>query len=193
VAGNLVFVPLACLDAANPMRDVPEGAQMIFTPGCAAKGARTVSLGVGQTALDTIVGKYGGRLLSKGLGRLAERLGLRGGRGSLAAKAADEIVGGVGYRSFSAFKRAMGPAGPDMQWHHVVEQTGGNVSRFGSEAIHNTDNLVALETSVHRKISGYYSSKQAFTGGQTVRQWLSTQSYEAQQRFGQRIMDRFSP
>ena len=87
----------------------------------------------------------------------------------------------------------MGPAGPDRQWHHVVEQTGGNVSRFGSEAIHNTDNLVALETSVHRKVSGDYSSKQAFTGGQTVRQWLGTQSYEAQQRFGQRSMDRFSP
>lgn len=38
--------------------------------------------------------------------------------------------------------------------------------------------------SIHAKISGYYSSKQRFTDGMTVREWLSTQSYEDQYSFG---------
>lgn len=84
-----------------------------------------------------------------------------------------------------------GSAGEGMQWHHLVEQTPGNVARFGGEAIHNTGNLVRLETGVHRQISGYYSSIQDFTGGQTVRQWLGTQSLEAQQQFGLEMLRRF--
>jgi hypothetical protein len=36
-----------------------------------------------------------------------------------------------GFRSHRAFTRAMGPAGPGKQWHHIVEQTPGNVTRFG--------------------------------------------------------------
>lgn len=38
--------------------------------------------------------------------------------------------------------------------------------------------------SIHAKISGYYFSKQDFTYGMTVREWLSTQSYEDQYSFG---------
>jgi len=85
----------------------------------------------------------------------------------------------------------MGPAGPDMQWHHIVEQTPGNVAEFGPEAIHNTNNLVPLDTAVHRQVSGYYSSIQPFTGGQTVRQWLSTQSFDAQMQFGRQVLSDF--
>jgi hypothetical protein len=75
--------------------------------------------------------------------------------------------------------RALGPAGAGRQWHHVVEQTPGNVSNFGAYAIHNTQNVIALDVGVHRQISGFYSSiAPQFTGSSTltVRQWLSTQS-----------------
>lgn len=53
-----------------------------------------------------------------------------------AARGVDEAVdvAGQGFRSFSSFKRAQGRAGPGKQWHHIVEQTPGNVSRFGPEA-----------------------------------------------------------
>lgn len=101
------------------------------------------------------------------------------------------LSGGQGFRSFGAFKRAMGPAGEGMQWHHVVEQTPGSVARFGREALHNTGNVVRLDTAVHRQVSGYYSSIQPFTGGQTVRQWLSTQSFEAQMQFGRQVLSDF--
>lgn len=99
-----------------------------------------------------------------------------------------------GFRSFSAFRRAMGPAGPGQAWHHIVEQTPGNLARFGPEAIHNTGNLVRLPHgagTVHARVSGFYSSIRADITGSTsltVRQWLSTQSFDAQFAFGQRAL-----
>lgn len=98
---------------------------------------------------------------------------------------------GQGFNSFSSFKRTLGPAGENAQWHHIVEQTPGNLNRFGAQTIHNTDNLVRVPTDIHRQISGFYSSKQPFTGGQTVRQWLGTQPIEAQQQFGRQVMQQF--
>ncbi|RFS26231.1 hypothetical protein DVR12_00115 [Chitinophaga silvatica] len=114
------------------------------------------------------------------------------GRGAVIHAVEEEgvNVAGVGYRSFRAFKRAEGAAGPGQAWHHIVEQTKGNIVRFGNEAIHNTENLIRLPHgagSIHSEISGFYSSiQQSVTGSArlTVRQWLSTQSYQAQYQFG---------
>ncbi len=81
----------------------------------------------------------------------------------------------------------MGPAGTNKQWHHVVEQTSGNVERFGPEAIHNTQNVVALGSHLHAGVSRLYSSIRVDITRSTtlmVRKWLSTQSYEAQRQFG---------
>ncbi|QRN95749.1 hypothetical protein JRI60_43000 [Archangium violaceum] len=94
------------------------------------------------------------------------------------------------FKSFDDFKDFMGPAGEGKQWHHIVEQR--NVGRFGSEAIHNTENVVRLEEGLHMDVSALYSSKRPrITGSDTltVRQWLSTQSYEAQRQFGLRAID----
>ena len=71
----------------------------------------------------------------------------------------------------------MGSAGDGCAWHHIVEQTKNNIERFGAESIHNTNNIIKLPNgagTIHAKVSGYYSSKQPFTGGKTVRQWLSS-------------------
>ncbi len=89
--------------------------------------------------------------------------------------------------SYSGFKSAMGSAGKGNEWHHIVEQTPGNVKRFGGEALHNTENVIALNKALHIRISAFYSSKVLRVTGSrtlTVRQWLSTQSYEAQREFG---------
>jgi hypothetical protein len=85
----------------------------------------------------------------------------------------------------------MGPAGPGKNWHHIVEQTKGNVTKFGPEKLHNTQNIVRLDAAIHRQLSGFYSSiRPDITGSTslTVRQWLSTQSFEAQTTFGQRAL-----
>lgn len=106
------------------------------------------------------------------------------------------VSGAGGFRSFSAFKRALGRAGTSggskLHWHHVVEQTPGNVARFGGQAVHNPGNMIKVTASVHGKISGYYSSVQpSFTGSLTVRQWLSTQSFAAQAAFGNETLRKF--
>jgi RHS repeat-associated protein len=108
-----------------------------------------------------------------------------------AAEIADPILAARSFGTFSAFKSTMGRAGTGMNWHHIVEQTPGNITRFGSQAIHNTENLVRLDAALHGRISAYYSSIQPFTGGQTVRQWLSVQPFEAQQSFGQQVLRQF--
>ena len=96
----------------------------------------------------------------------------------------------VGFSSHRAFKRAMGKAGSGKEWHHIVEQTDGNVENFTPERIHSTENEVALDKSLHDKIGPFYSSKRAFITGSTdtIRKWLSTQSYEAQRAFGLKAM-----
>jgi hypothetical protein len=89
--------------------------------------------------------------------------------------------------SYSGYRSAMGSAGKGKQWHHIVEQTPGNMKRFGGEALHNTENVTALNEALHTRVSAFYSSKSwKVTGSQslTVREWIGTQSYEAQREFG---------
>jgi hypothetical protein len=108
------------------------------------------------------------------------------------AEAAGEVKR---FASIYALRRYLGPAGKGYQWHHIVEQTPKNLETFGAEAIHSTDNVVRVPTSVHvgkNSISAFYSSsKQRFTDGRTVREWLSTQSFAAQRRFGIKTLRRF--
>jgi hypothetical protein len=96
------------------------------------------------------------------------------------------------FKSFRAFKRAMGPAGKGKSWHHLIEQHAGNLKRFGPGALHNTENVIKVETELHTKISAYYSSRDDLVaGGMVVREWLRTQSYEQQRAFGLKILRRF--
>jgi hypothetical protein len=91
-----------------------------------------------------------------------------------------------GFATFEDFKDAFGSAGSGLAWHHVVEQTI-NSGKFAAQLLHNPANLFKLPHgagSIHAKISGYYSSKQRFTGGRTVREWLSKKSFKEQFEFG---------
>lgn len=95
--------------------------------------------------------------------------------------------------AYSGFRKAMGSPGEGKEWHHLVEQTPGNVERFGAEAIHNTENIIPLDKGLHSRVSGFYSSiAQEVTGTRTltVRKWLSTQSYETQRRFALEAIDK---
>ncbi|RKH62568.1 hypothetical protein [Corallococcus llansteffanensis] len=115
--------------------------------------------------------------------------GGEGGDGSLEASTS---LGPKAYSSYKSFRRAMGPAGEGKEWHHVVEQTDGNVARFGPKAIHNTENVIPLDKDLHARISAAYSSKNLQTTGSyqlTVRQWLSAQPYAAQREFGLRAIE----
>ncbi len=128
-----------------------------------------------------------------GQGGLALRASVKQGNGSPVVAVPPAVTAppappaSRGFDSFPALKKFLGPAGPGHAWHHVVEQTPGNIAKFGARAIHSTDNVVRLshgKGTLHAQLSGYYSSKQWFTGGQTIRKWLSGQSFDEQREFG---------
>ena len=135
--------------------------------------------------MDAIARPIGEFLVWNGAGELAGPL--IGKTVSWAWRQFAGLFAGKGYESFSAFKKAYGAAGQGMAWHHIVEQNADNIAKFGAEKIHNTKNLIKLphgKGSIHANISGYYSSKQKFTNGLTVREWLKMQSYAEQYKFG---------
>ena len=162
-------------------------AQMIVEPGNATY---LITSGIMEGDYDKL-GEGSARLLVAAVGmKIMSPAAAPAGSGGQA--------GSQGFQSFSAFKRAMGPAGEGQAWHHVVEQTPGNVARFGPEAIHNTSNVMRLPHgagSIHARLSGLYSSiRPAITGSEslTVRQWLSGQSFEAQKAFGLKALENIS-
>ena len=78
-----------------------------------------------------------------------------------------------------------------IEWHHIVEQRSANISQFGAEMIHNIDNMIALPTEVHRKISGFYSSIQPESKNMRVRDWLNGQSYDKQYEYGLQVLKKY--
>lgn len=103
-----------------------------------------------------------------------------------AGKNADEIVNVTKFKNFRALKASLGDPGANKQWHHIVEQCQVKSTRSGFNVgdINNVTNIKATPNDVHKKICAYYSSKQEFTNGRTVRDWLNGQSYEKQFEFG---------
>ena len=73
--------------------------------------------------------------------------------------------------------------------HHVVEQCQATKSGFSKTQIQSDSNKVVLDYNLHRAVSAYYSSKQDFTGGERVRNWLAGQSFEAQSEFGWKVVN----
>jgi hypothetical protein len=126
--------------------------------------------GVGEAALN---GMASGALSGAITGAISG--GLQGGL---------SFSGGKGFNSFNELKAEIGSPGVGNEWHHIVEQCQINKSGFSPQMIHNTNNVVALSQKTHRVVSGHYSSVQFFTGGQTVRNWLAGQSFQAQMEYG---------
>ncbi|WP_426730883.1 Tox-REase-5 domain-containing protein [Myxococcus faecalis] len=179
---------------------------LVATWGTVSAATRTLGgTGFATSEVPALVlaadGTVAMRLVSASTGRAAAVLSggpgaaivlQRAGEGGGSSSTPPAGPGGMkSYSSFKSFKRAMGPAGPGKEWHHIVEQTDGNVGRFGPKAIHNTENVVALDKELHMKVSAFYSSNQRISGGKTVREWLRAQSYEAQREFGLNILRDF--
>ena len=161
--------------------------RMSMLPGfseATAEGAARLGIslaGVGQVSAVAVIGDT----ITLSLPATAVAVMGRGGTGA-------GPTGFQSWNSFSSLKNALGPAGKGKHWHHIVEQTPGNTQRFGPNALHNTENVIAIDEGIHQKISAYYSSKDLqFTSGQTVRQWLSSQSLQAQRDFGLEVLSRY--
>lgn len=97
-----------------------------------------------------------------------------------------------GFDTFKDFKKTFGAAGDGKEWHHVVEQSQIKKSGFSPQSIHNSSNMISLDKSIHRKITGHYNTKKfAFTNGLSVRDWLALQSFEEQYDYGIKILKKF--
>ena len=111
----------------------------------------------------------------------------------LGLSAKDAAKYSKGFDSFEQFKSVVGSAGKGQAWHHIVEQTAGNVKKFGANKIHNINNLMKIphgKGSIHGKVSGFYFSKQPFTNGKRVRDWLSNKNFDDQFNYGiQKLKD----
>jgi len=137
-------------------------------------------------AISLAQGHYGAAALS-----FASAIPLIGTAGEVFKIARLGEEGVQGFKTFRSFKKFYGAAEEGMQWHHIVEQGGGRIARFGPEAIHNVENLIQVPTEIHHQISGFYSSVREFSEGKVVRQWLKSQSFEQQREFGVQVMRRF--
>jgi RHS repeat-associated protein len=138
-------------------------------------------------------GSYGGAaiygvasLLDAGLG--AVTLGtstpmLAAARGAIAE---GQSIFRQSFNSFDLLKNYIGRAGPDMQWHHIVEQN--KVEQFGLRAINSVENIVAIPVDAHNTISGYYASIRPFSDGMRVRDWLSGKTFSEQYEFGMNVL-----
>jgi len=89
-----------------------------------------------------------------------------------------------GFLSFRAAKRVLPPAGDGNVYDHVVEQSQIGRSGFDPRLIHNPANLNPVPSAINQLKANYYSTIRPFTGGQTVRDWLTGQSYAEQYTFG---------
>ncbi len=99
------------------------------------------------------------------------------------------------FGSFEKLKKHIGDPGKGCAWHHIVEQSQiGKRANFTPEMVHNTHNIVSIPSgcgTIHAKISSYYSSKQDFTNGRIIRDWLATKDFDYQFNFGKKKLEEY--
>ncbi|MDO5664668.1 MAG: phospholipase D-like domain-containing protein [Bacteroidia bacterium] len=93
------------------------------------------------------------------------------------------------FKSHKALTRALGPAGYQRSWHHIVNQHKFNTAKFGLEAIHNTANIINLPNSIHNEITKHYARKvNKLPGSPRVRDWLKTKDFQYQHNYGMDVL-----
>lgn len=102
-----------------------------------------------------------------------------------------------GFDSYDKLRTAYGPGARNENLHHIVEQEQSEtegLAGFASSKVQNFNNIVSIPSgtnSVHTDISRYYTSKQDFTNGKTVREWLAGKSFEEQWEFGIKKLEEY--
>lgn len=95
------------------------------------------------------------------------------------------------FNGYNEFKKAYGAAGDGLEWHHIVEQSQALKSGFDLSKINDAQNIVAIDASIHRKISGYYSRIVPGTG-MSFRDYISKNyTFEQQQKIGEYVLKMF--
>ncbi len=172
-------------DAPKVVEAIVQGAKEFPNSDEVIEGiAKILPTGVIDDVCDSV--KNGSKLTKSDYNKLIEVC-------EAAGKNSDEVVQVTKFSSFKALKEYLGDPGKDKQWHHIVEQCQAKATRsnFDVTDINKVSNVKATPNDVHKDISAFYSSKQPFTNGKTVRDWLNGQSYEIQYEFGIEQWEKF--
>lgn len=89
----------------------------------------------------------------------------------------------IWYKDFDEAKKYLEAAGPDMDWHHIVEQRTAKYGLFPIHLVNSTDNLVALPRNVHLCVTGRMKRK-LLGVGRSTRYVIEPQSFAFQFNFG---------
>ena len=73
----------------------------------------------------------------------------------------------------------------------MVEQNQILNSNFPATTIHNTMNLIHINSTIHRYISSFYSSAQSKSNGMVFRQYMSSLSYIEQYEYAKYVLRLF--
>ena len=108
-----------------------------------------------------------------------------------AAGTVGKAARGASYKTFEAFKKAVGSAGAGNQWHHIVEQGGKNATQFAGEQLHNLQNVVNVPAAVNRAINGIYGRMSDVPGFNRFRDYVQSLPFDEQYKIGLDILSRF--
>lgn len=88
------------------------------------------------------------------------------------------------FRNERELREYLGPAGPDSEWHHIVERRLAENGQFHPELIHCTDNIINLPVRLHHYINGRMSEKSRRTEDAIRRFYVSRFSFRDQYNYG---------
>lgn len=94
------------------------------------------------------------------------------------------------FRSERELRDILGPAGPDREWHHIVEKRLAENGRFPPELIHSTDNVISLPAEVHRRVTSEMGSNISSNIRILRRLWMEQWSFEEQYNAGLILIER---
>jgi len=109
--------------------------------------------------------------------------------GGMAVEA--EKGGQTAFKTFRAFKKALGAAGENNEWHHIVEQGGKNATQFAAEQLHNLQNVVNVPAKVNQAINGIYGRISDVPGFNRFRDYVQSLPFDEQYKIGLDILSRF--
>lgn len=86
--------------------------------------------------------------------------------------------------AIEAFLKRFGPARAGSEYHHLVEQGGANAKNIPAELLQSTRNIAEIPKLLHEEVNADYSRTSDEDETKTVREWLQTQPFEVQYKYG---------
>jgi hypothetical protein len=94
----------------------------------------------------------------------------------------------IRFRSERELREYLGPAGPNREWHHIVEKRLAENGKFPPEIIHSTD-IINLPVEVHRRVSARMSTRERAFDNNIRRRWIEKRTFGEQYDDGLELVE----